>query len=111
MQIFSEIVGVHFRPAEAKALHNALQIGENVDLVAEPNNKYDPNAVMVMSEGEHIGYVARVNNYEIADYLNDGGKEAVATINRREGNKFVMLIDFPFGDETQEGVAPDHADE
>ncbi len=98
MQIFSEIVGVHFRPSEAKAIHNALQIGERVDLEPEPNNKYDPNAVMVMSEGEHIGYVARQNNYEIADYLNDGGDAATATVNRREGNKFVLLIDFPFGD-------------
>jgi len=102
MQIFSEIVGVHFRPAEAKVIHNALQIGERVELVADPDNAYDPNAVKVMAEGEHIGFVARVNNYEIADYLNDGGTEAVATINRKEGNKFVMLIDFPFGEVTEE---------
>lgn len=98
MQIFSEIVGVHFRPAEAKAIHNDLQIGQHVDLIPEPDNNYDPNAVMVYSDNVHIGYVARVNNYEIADYLNSGGEHAVATVNRREGNKFVLLIDFPWNE-------------
>lgn len=111
MQIFSEIVGVHFRPAEAKQAHNALQIGEQVELEAEPDNAYDPNAVKVMVDighgdsgpiMEHIGYVARVNNYEIADYLNDGGTEYTATVNRKEGNKFVLLIDFPWNEVSED---------
>jgi hypothetical protein len=102
VQIFSEIVGAHFRPSEAKAVHNSLTIGDEVSLLAEPDNKYDPNAVQVLVDDVHVGYVARINNYEIADYLNDGGDDYTATVNRKEGNKFVLLIDFPFGDEAED---------
>jgi HIRAN domain len=111
MQIFSPIVGAHFRPSEAKALYNSLTLGDEVILRAEPDNAYDPMAVMVLYEDEHIGYIARQNNYQVSEWLQDGG-EVEAKIIAREGNKHVLLIswdaentydpvDFPAGIEDQ----------
>lgn len=91
MEIFSPIVGVHFRSSEAKHVHNALVIGDYVDLAAEPDNHYDPMAVQVLYAGEIIGYVARANNYQISEHLTNGG-EATARIVDHEGNKKILLI-------------------
>lgn len=46
--------------------------GDRWDLVAEPSNKADPNAVKVLREGVQIGYVARVDADKIARRAKDG---------------------------------------
>ena len=91
MEIFSPIVGTHFRPSEAKSLANSLSPGEYVELEPEPENPYDPMAVRVMYESEHIGYIARQNNYQVSEWLQDGG-DVIAKVIGREGGKHVLLI-------------------
>lgn len=91
MEIFSPIVGTHFRPADAKLIANELSQGDYVDLQAEPENPYDPMAVAVYSDDVHIGYIARQNNYEVSEWLQDGG-EVVAKIVSRDAGKHVLLI-------------------
>lgn len=49
-----KVVGLSFRRVTKK-----LQRGDKVDLVPEPDNKYDPNALAVMKDGEHLGYVGK----------------------------------------------------
>lgn len=64
------LMGVNFRPAEAKERVKQLEIGERLLLEREPSNEYDPNAVRVKTQdGEFIGFVARTHNYEVADHL------------------------------------------
>lgn len=104
MEIFSPIVGTHFRPSEARQIANALTQGDEVELQPEPNNPYDPMAVAVYSEGEHIGYIARTNNYEVSEWLNDGG-EVEAKVIGRDGNKHLLLISW------DESVAPVNFDD
>lgn len=49
------ITGVpHAKPDLSK-----LTIGTEVNLVAEPHNAYDPNAVMVMFNGQKLGYIPK----------------------------------------------------
>ena len=91
MEIFSPIVGVNFRPHEAKVAHAALSIGDEVFLEPEPENPYDPMAVKVIASDEHIGYIARTNNYEVSDWLNDDG-EVEARVVAFEGNKKIILV-------------------
>lgn len=93
MEIFSNIVGTHFRPSEARALAASLTIGDQVDLEADPENPYDPMAVKVMYDDEHIGFIARHNNYQISEWLQDGG-EASARIVDRDGKYHVILIEW-----------------
>ena len=59
--------GANFRPESAKAVTAVLQINDTVQLVAEPDNPYDANAIRVVVFDEHIGYVAR----EIAEVMID----------------------------------------
>ena len=46
--------------------------GMSVELVREPDNPHDPNAIAVKSDGEPIGYIARAEATELAPYLDDG---------------------------------------
>ena len=50
-------VGTTFRSAEIVAV---MREGvETVELVAEPTNAHDPNAVKVLLNSRHVGYLAR----------------------------------------------------
>lgn len=46
--------------------------GERLELVAEPANKNDPNAIKVMRQGKQVGYVAKVDAEKIARKAKDG---------------------------------------
>lgn len=46
--------------------------GERLDLVPEPTNKNDPNAIKVTRQGKQVGYVARVDADKIARKAKDG---------------------------------------
>lgn len=56
-----KVVGGFYRSNEAKSfLRNELSVGNHVFFIPEPNNKYDKNAVMVISsDGLHIGYIPK----------------------------------------------------
>ena len=49
-----------------------LQIGDVVELIPEPDNRYDRNAVMVRCKGKQLGYLPRSENRHIAKILNAG---------------------------------------
>lgn len=60
------IAGVQFRTEEErKALANC-QEGNILDLVPEPDNNFDTNAVKIMKDGFHFGYVPRRFSSEVA---------------------------------------------
>ncbi len=45
-----------------EAILDRLEIGTYIELEAEPDNPYDKDAVMLMYEGEKIGYIAKKDN-------------------------------------------------
>lgn len=62
------IAGARFRrPASEAVLH--LPVGAELALEAEPSNKFDPNAVKVLLNGIHVGFIP-----------NDGTSAAVAAL-------------------------------
>ena len=70
----TQLVGVHFRPAEAKDIVDNLEINDMLILEREPHNKYDSNAIKVLGPDEDstfIGYIAGVDAAEIAQYLDE----------------------------------------
>lgn len=70
--VYAPLMGVNFRPAEAKEVVKTLAIGTRLLLEREPSNPYDNNAVKVKTEdGDFIGYVAKVNNYEVFAHLTE----------------------------------------
>ena len=77
------LVGMHFRPAEAKELVSAFTGGEELYLEREPENQYDANAIKVNYNLDdrlvHIGYIAKEDAIYIAPHMDDG-TEFVCTV-------------------------------
>lgn len=61
-----ELVGTSFRPAEAKEIVKAASIGDEYRLERDAENAYDDNAIKVMSDDEHIGFVPKTDNADLA---------------------------------------------
>lgn len=59
---------------------DALQSGEALDLVLEPENLYDPHAILVRTKwGQKLGYIPRKKN-EVLFHLMDAGKNLYGVI-------------------------------
>lgn len=56
----------------APALWPQLQIGDALELVREPDNPHDPNAVRVAWRGRMLGYLPRRSNGAVAWGLDRG---------------------------------------
>lgn len=76
------VVGMHFRDREgvpASAICGSMLEGTVLDLEREPDNAYDPDAIKVLSNGNHIGYISR----DTASFLSpeiDSGQTPVAKV-------------------------------
>ena len=92
MEIFANVVGTHFRGRDAKYAVNALLVGDEIRLEAEPHNEYDPHAVACWFGDTHIGYLSRHNNTEISRALIDTGIHMTGTVATRDGNQPVLLV-------------------
>jgi hypothetical protein len=65
----TSIVGTNFKGSAAVELIGALKRGTRLELRREPDNRYDRNAVGVYFSGQHLGYVPRSDNRELAFLL------------------------------------------
>lgn len=70
-----------FRYYEGKRLWSELKVGDPLQLVREPDNSYDPNAVRVEWQGHKLGYVPRADNEALERFM-DRGSKAEARITR-----------------------------
>lgn len=70
-----------FRYYEGKQLWSEMKVGDTLQLVREPGNAYDPNAVRVEWQGHKLGYVPRADNEALARFM-DRGSKAEARITR-----------------------------
>ena len=69
MSIRYSIVGTHFRGKDAEVALKQLKVGDAVMLVREAGNKFDANAVAIYVGEQHIGYIPKGKNAEIARRL------------------------------------------
>lgn len=96
MEVFSPLVGVTFRPAEAKEIVRSLTQtdGDKLSLEAEPDNAYDSHAVKVIHNptGTHLGYIARENNFEIFQALENDEPLVVEIVSFENTLKPTLLI-------------------
>lgn len=82
--VVAPLVGVAFRPSEARRMVAHMGTPTEVELVAEPTNPYDPNAIQVLCDGTHIGYIARDRT---ADIFRLGLEGAAARVTEGTGLK------------------------
>jgi hypothetical protein len=80
------IAGVQFRPRdEINRTAKEMKVGDKIGLKAEPDNKYDPNAVQILfdnSANEYdpvifLGYVPKKLSAEVSAMLEIGPVECV----------------------------------
>ncbi|HKC45377.1 MAG TPA: HIRAN domain-containing protein [Burkholderiales bacterium] len=70
-----------FRYHEAAAVWNELRTGDRLELVREPGNAHDANAVRVEWRGRMLGYVPRGDNAALA-WAMDRGEAVAARVSR-----------------------------
>ena len=58
MKLAFEIAGTRYHSAAFEAAK--VTKGDTIELKAEPANPHDPNAIKVLKDGHHIGYVPRM---------------------------------------------------
>jgi hypothetical protein len=61
-----------FRHYDAVAVWRDVKAGDRLELVREPDNPYDPNAVRIEWRGRKLGYLPRRNNDAVARQLDRG---------------------------------------
>ena len=67
------VAGVQFRPhVEIYDAVNRMKVGDHLDLVPEPTNKFDPNAVRIEFQDIFLGYVPKKFSSEISAMLEIG---------------------------------------
>ena len=49
-----------------------LEIGQHLELIPEPNNRYDEHAVVVAFDGKKLGYLPRSQNKTVSQLLQAG---------------------------------------
>lgn len=94
MEFLTSIVGVNFRPADAKQAVRDLAVGDEVYLEPEPDNAYDTNAIKVLTADDtFIGYIPRSENFEIGEALAaDRSYTAEVTSFASELKPFISLV-------------------
>ena len=75
-----------FRHYEAPAVWRDVRAGDRLDLVREPENPHDSNAVRVEWQGRKLGYLPRGDNAAVARQL-DRGTALKATVARLTENR------------------------
>ena len=75
-----------FRYAEASQVWSELRLGDALELVREPDNPYDRNAVRVDWRGRKLGYVPRAENEALA-WAMDRGERVTARISRLQEHR------------------------
>lgn len=99
------MVGASFCPAEAKEIVRGLHIGAKVQLVADPNNEYDPCAVAVYSDDVHIGFVPRDSNSAVFARLMDGEEIEAEVVAFESSLKPIIEIPFDAADDYKANAA------
>lgn len=69
-QFLTELAGFVYH-AEDRKLRN-IPSGAKLQLERESDNKWDPNAVKVLYQGEQIGYIKKVHSQTISEELDEG---------------------------------------
>lgn len=108
MQILAALVGMNFRPREAREIVKTLSIGDELELEPEPSNPWDSNAVKVIepNSGEFIGYLSRESNAETAEHLTADGEYECKVVAWLATNKPHLEITL-FEDDREAGLTED----
>lgn len=78
---------------------------KQVDLVPEPDNPYDPNAIKVIVDGEHIGHIKKGNCAHLLKVINGGRIESISAV--LYGGKYKYITSYDDDDKTTYQIETD----
>lgn len=83
-----------FQYYEGKGLWDMMRVGDRLQLVREPANRHDPNAVRVEWRGEMLGYVPRRENGDVARQMDHGAPVRARIVKLKEARNPWQRIEF-----------------
>lgn len=93
-EISTFVTGARFRPCWKNGDMNesSIRVGDELKLIHEIGNKFDPLALMVLTEDDiHVGYIPQVTNPQLHDAVSRGHR-LVTTVNEYNFEKKRILI-------------------
>lgn len=83
-----------FRHYEARENWRHMAVGDRLQLVREPDNPYDANAVRVEWRGVKLGYVPRRDNAAVARQMDRGAALEARVAGLRENRNRSVRVEF-----------------
>lgn len=96
MQIETFIAGAKFKDG-AQDIIDALSESSELEIRPEPDNQYDPNAVKILTEDVHIGYIPRHLASKVLDLINNNAVDLVLYLGKNK-----IEIHYNMGSENDE---------
>lgn len=75
----SFIAGIPHRLGKNVRISTILSEGQPLQYLREPGNQHDKNAIKLLADEKHIGYIPKDDNPKIAQHL-DSGKEILVSV-------------------------------
>lgn len=63
------------------------------ELIPEPTNEHDPNAIMVMIAGKHVGYIKKGSCAHVKKLINANSIKSITAIMKGGNTKYVSCFD------------------
>lgn len=82
---------------EDKFIYQYKFTPEKVELIPEPTNEHDPNAIMVVVDGVHIGYIKKGSCTHIHNLINNDRIESIEA--KVYGGKYKVVNVFDYGED------------
>lgn len=83
-----------FQYYEGKDLWAMMRVGDSLQLVREPQNPHDANAVRVLWRNEMLGYIPRRENADVARQMDRGAPVKARIVQLKEARNPWQRIEF-----------------
>jgi hypothetical protein len=87
----SPLAGI--RHYEATEVWRELSTGDRLDMVREPGNPHDPNAVRIDWRGRKLGYLPRTDNAAVARQLDRGAALEARVAHLKENRNRTLRLE------------------
>lgn len=83
-----------FQYYEGRDLWNMMRAGDHLQLLREPQNPHDTNAVRVLWRNEMLGYIPRRENSDVARQMDRGAPVKARIVRLKEARNPWQRIEF-----------------
>ena len=85
-----DVVGTKYRSFDEIRHYKNLKIGDELTMIHEPKNPYDNNAIKVVHQNYHIGYISKKENISVLKYLNSDNKYILKVVRIMNNDTYIL---------------------